>query len=157
MVYRLRAALVFGLIALVSAGPASAQAAQSASVETIQPSVDDGLQQAASVVQVNDLRSQGITSAKLFGTAGGDPAMNGLHTYLAFFTSPAEDWTVFQLGNFLSYRVLSESSGRVTIQVRESVMNNAGDIGTRTRQFTARWTPRPDGAAPGTVRVIPAR
>ena len=57
---------------------------------------DDGLQWAASVVKSDDIPGQ---SAKLFGVGGGDPAMNGLQTYIAFFQSPGDGWAVYQIGD----------------------------------------------------------
>ena len=51
---------------------------------------DQALQDLASVIEVTPLTAQKNLSGKLFGVGGGDPAMNGLHTYLAFFRSPAE-------------------------------------------------------------------
>ena len=38
--------------------------------------------------------------AKLFATAGGDPAVNGLYTYMAFFAGPADGWTRLSAGRF---------------------------------------------------------
>lgn len=123
----------------------------------VRPDGEESLQWAASVVEMTPLRRQGAVAAKLFGTAGGDPAMNGLYTYLAFFeASPDEGWRVFRLGDFLSYRVVAESPGRVTLEVRESVMDErSGDIGARTRRLIVSW--RGGGEAPATVTVATAR
>ncbi|RZJ27555.1 MAG: hypothetical protein EON85_10945, partial [Brevundimonas sp.] len=67
---------------LVPAGPAA----------TVPPSTDRDIQYAASVVKLDELTGQGGPTVKLFGTAGGDPAMNGLYTDIAFFRSSAEGW-----------------------------------------------------------------
>lgn len=109
--------------------------------ETVRPDKDENLQWAASVVELNPLRRQGVLTAKLFGTAGGDPAMNGLYTYLAFFEpAPGDGWRIFRLGDFLSYRVLGEEPGRLALEVRESVLDQAtGNIGARTRRLTVSW------------------
>lgn len=126
--------------------------------ETIRPDTDENLQWAAAVVQLDALRNQGDATIKLFGTAGGDPAMNGLYTYLAFFESAGDGWRVFRLGDFLTYRIVAETPGRLALDVRESVMNErTGDIGTRVRRLIVSWTAGAGGAPPGSVRVTGGR
>ena len=144
--------------ALAAAQPAPAQprpaAPGGARPERIRPETDDNLQWSAGVVQLDPLRRQGNLGAKLFGTAGGDPAMNGLYTYLAFYLSAGDGWRVFRLGDFLSYRILSETPGRVTLQVQESVMNQrTGEIGSRTRRLAVSWTAGPNAEAPASIAV----
>lgn len=142
-----------------AAAPAPAAPLTAAgSAATLQPETAPDLQQAASVVNLDPLAHQGDLTAKLFGTAGGDPAMNGLYTHIAFFQSPAEGWRVFRLGDFLEYRVLSETAGRVDLEIEESTMNaKTTAIGSRNRKLIVSWTPGPDGAAPANVTVTPAR
>jgi len=118
----------------------------------------DTLQYAASVTEVHDLTRQGSVTAKVFGMAGGDPAMNGLQTYLAFFRSPAEGWWVFGFGDFLSFRILSETPGRVDLEIEESVLDPATNvIGSQKRRiilaFNALETVE---TSPPSVRVMPA-
>lgn len=140
--------------------PAPAAAPQTASgpAATLQPETAPDVQQAASVVSLDELKAQGNMTVKLFGTAGGDPAMNGLYTHLAFFQSPAEGWRVFRLGDVLEYRVLSEAPGRVDLEVRESTMDPATNaIGSRTRRVIIGWAVAADGSAPATVTVTPAQ
>ena len=133
---------------LTAAGPAS----------TLQPDAEVNLQWAASVVELTPLTRQGDVAVKLFGTAGGDPAMNGLYTHVAFFRSPAEGWRVFRIGDFLDYRVRSETPGRVDLEVDESVMDPATQrIGARKRRLIVAWTMGPDAAPPVAVTVTPAR
>jgi len=133
---------------LVAAGPAA----------TVQPSTDDNVQWAASVVELDMLTKQGGPTVKLFGTAGGDPAMNGLYTDIAFFKSSAEGWTVFRVGDFLDYTVLSESPGRVDLKVEESVMDDAtGQIGRRERRLIVAWTPGANEEPPAAITITPAR
>ncbi len=118
----------------------------------------DTLEWAASVVRVDFLDHQeGSADAKLFGLAGGDPAMNGLHTHLAFFRGPAESWQIFPVGDFLEYRVLADSPGRVDLEITESVMNNeTGEIGSQTRHLIVTWTAAPGGEAPESITITPA-
>ncbi len=160
---RLKAALGAGLaaLALASPGPGLAETVQAGSPtrpEILQPDADESLQSSAAVVVINELRRQGNLGGKLFGTAGGDPAMNGLYTYLAFYISTADGWRIFRLGDFISYRLLGEAPGRITLEIRESTMDQAtGRIGSRTRRLAVSWTPGPESAPPATVRIAPAR
>lgn len=124
--------------------PAAAPAPLAASGEpsTLAPSdVGESLNGAVSVVRVNDLTLEVNGGIKLFGTAGGDPAMNGLYTYIAFYENPAEGWRVFQLGDFLDYRILSETPSRLDLELQESVYDEAsGNISSRTRHIIVTWT-----------------
>lgn len=148
-------------LALGAAGPVSAQVSGASSTRpaVVRPDSEVSLQWAASVVRLDPLRRQGEVTAKLFGTAGGDPAMNGLYTYLAFFElAPGDGWRVFKLGDFLSYRIIAEAPGRLTLEVRESVMDQGtGGIGERVRRLAVGWTPGAGGEPPTLLRVTPAR
>ena len=131
---------------LAAAGPAA----------VLTPETDAALQQAAAVVRLDQLTGQGPVAAKLFGTAGGDPAMNGLYTHIAFFQDPAQGWRVFRIADVLDYRILSERAGRVDLELRESVMDEAsGRIGDRTRRVIVGWPNAADGTAPGAVTGTP--
>jgi hypothetical protein len=132
---------------------ASGQAAE------LQPlPAEENMEWAASVVRVDVLANQQPgPSAKLFGLAGGDPAMNGLYTQIAFFRGPADGWRVFRIGDFLDYRVLADSPGRVDLEINESLMNANGDIGSQTRHIIVTWTAGADAAAPATIAVTPAQ
>jgi hypothetical protein len=147
-----------GLALLLAAAPADAQppVAERGPV-TLRPDRDDMLQDAATVVGVDRLGHQGSLSAKLFGAASGDPAMNGLHTYLAFFVPPPENgWQIFEIGDFLAYTIISETPGRLLLEVSESIMRTDGNIGDRTRRLAITWTPGPGNSAPATVTVATA-
>jgi len=124
----------------------------------LQPETDDALQTAAAVVALDYLPDQGDLTAKMFGTAGGDPAMNGLYTYVAFFQSPAEGWRVFRIGDYLEYQIQAVSAGRVELRLEESVMDQAtGEIGSRQTAVILNFSPGPDGEVPATVTLTPAR
>jgi len=124
----------------------------------LQPETDDALQTAAAVVALDYLPDQGDLTAKMFGTAGGDPAMNGLYTYIAFYHSPAEGWRVFRIGDYLDYQIQAVSAGRVELRLGESVMDQAtSEIGSRQTAVILSFAPGPDGAVPETVTVTPAR
>ncbi len=125
---------------------------------TVQPDATEGQQWAAAVVELTELTRQGDSTVKLFGTAGGDPAMNGLYTYVAFFVGPAEGWAVFKVGDFLEYKVLGEGPGHVDLEIDESTMDEAtGQIGSRKRRVIVGWIAGTDGAAPASVSVTPAQ
>ncbi|AQR61811.1 hypothetical protein BZG35_09200 [Brevundimonas sp. LM2] len=128
--------------------------AASGVTQTLAPApADDSLQASARVVRVDRLT---YDDAKLFGTAGGDPAMNGLQTYLAFFVSPDEGWTIFRIGDVLDYTVLSASPGRVELDLQDSLLDVAtGTIGSRHRKVIVAWTPGAEGAPPAAVTVTP--
>lgn len=145
---------LLALAALAAATAAPAPAGQSEIADrTLRPAaVEDDLQWAASVVQLDPLGRLG-SGGKLFGLAGGDPAANGLHTYIAFYLSPGDGWRIFEIGDFLSYRILSDRPGRVLIAIEESTLNADGEMGSRRRRLELGWTPGPDGAPPETVSV----
>ncbi|MFZ4686462.1 MAG: hypothetical protein ACOYMK_12660 [Hyphomonadaceae bacterium] len=103
---------------------------------------------------VTDVRMvEGADGAKIFSTAGGDPAINGLYTYLALFTAP-EGWTrVFQIGDFNSWEVVEESAERVTLKVSRSwIEEGSGDVKTAEEYLIVTL---PDEQA-RTVDVTPA-
>jgi hypothetical protein len=88
----------------------------------------EDLSGAASVTDIHFVKDADV---KLFSTAGGDPAINGLYTYLALFTQP-EGWTrVFQIGDFNSWSVVEESPTRVVLKVSRSwIEEGTGDVKT---------------------------
>lgn len=159
MTFTRKAALLLGWALFAAGAPAAAQPVAEAGPATLQPEAeDDNLQWAASVVRINELRQQGPdTSVKLFGTAGGDPAMNGLYTHLAFYIDVGDGWRVFRIGDFLDYRVVAESPGRVLLEINESVINARTEISARRRRLSVTWRPGPDGAPPTSVRVATVR
>jgi len=131
---------------LTASGPAVPVAAEDPT--------DENLQYSAGVVQLDPLPDQ---NAKLFGTAGGDPAMNGLYTYIAFYASPADGWAIYRLGDFLDYTIVSSAPGRVDLDIHESTIDEAsGNIGDRHRKVIVSWTPGADDGPPGAVTVTPA-
>jgi hypothetical protein len=144
--------------AMLPAATAPAALMPNGPAATIVLDADEHLQWSASVVRLDELNAQGDLTGKLFGTAGGDPAMNGLYTYVAFFESPAEGWRTFKIGDFLAYRVLAETKDRVDLAIKESVMNDAtGEITSRDRNIIVTWTRGADDAPPTSITVTPAQ
>jgi len=138
--------------------PASTTLTAAGEAQAIQAEADgEPMQWAASVVMVNFLQNQGDSAGvKLFGTAGGDPAMNGLYTHIAFYQGAAEGWRVFRLGDFVEYRVISDAPGRVNLELFDHTMGADDMIRERVRYAIVTWTPGADGAAPETVTTTPA-
>ncbi|WP_262422152.1 hypothetical protein [Brevundimonas denitrificans] len=133
--------------------PADTRAEPAGEPVTIEIAADDELQWAASVMQIHPMESQ---NAKLFGVSGGDPAMNGLVTYLGLFAGPAEGWRVYRIGDFEEWTVSEESRRRVVLDARESRMGEDGDIVTEDRRLIVEFRMGEDGGA-DRVTVTPAR
>lgn len=70
--------------------------------------------------------------AKIYSTAGGDPAINGLYTYLAVYSEePGGGWNVFQIGDFNEWKIVEETKEHVVLAVSRSwVEQSSGDIKT---------------------------
>lgn len=133
---------------LVATGPAA----------PVQPVTEPDIQSAASVIKLNVLTRQQENTVKLFGTGGGDPAMNGLQTYIAFYANPDAGWAVFPIGDILDYRILSEAPRRVDLEVEESVMNmETTVISSRKRRLIITWSAGAEPEAPASVSITPAR
>lgn len=111
-----------------AAAPVTTPAQPSGPSRTVAAASDEGLINAASVTDVHFVKDADV---KLFSTAGGDPAINGLNTYLALFTPP-EGWTrIFMIGDFNSWEVVEESPTRVVLKVSRSwIEEGNGDIKT---------------------------
>lgn len=130
-----------------ASGPAQAVSAQA----------DDYLQSAASVVAVTPLTDPGA-DAKLFGLAGGDPALNGDHAYLAFFVDPSEGWRVFPLGDFEGWSLGEQGPGRFVLETTQGRMGDDGQMVTgEVKRFIVTWESGGAGAPPpSTITVTPA-
>jgi hypothetical protein len=127
------------------------------SPQSLSPAVnDEQARYGANVEQLNPVPHQPATArARLFGMSGGDPAMNGLYTYLAF--DAGEGPAVFLIGNINRYSILAASPGRIDLEIRENGMRPDGTISNVTRRVIVTWS-IPDGAsAPARVTVTPAR
>lgn len=111
------------------------------------------LQEAASVSQLHAIPAQ---DAKIFSVSGGDPAVNGLATYLGLFVSPAEGWRVYSLGDFSAWRVSETGPGRLVLNVRQDTAGPRGDIVSQDSRLIVGFV-RSDGEAPAAVTVTPAR
>jgi hypothetical protein len=146
-----------GLTLLLAAAPVGAQPVAEQGPVTMRPDDSEMLQDAATVVTVDRLEHQGDLGVKLFGAASGDPAMNGLHTYLAFFEPPpVNGWRIFEIGDFLTYTIVSDTPGHLLLEISENVATANSEIGERTRRLALSWTPGRDGAPPATVRIATA-
>ncbi len=87
-----------------------------------------GQETAAQVTRVQALTGD---DAKVFSTAGGDPAANGLVTYLALSGGAVEGWKVFPIGDFNDWQIVEQAKGRVVLKVNRSAVDPAkGQIAT---------------------------
>lgn len=157
---RFIATLLAGGLLLATATPALAQQPAVPGPATLQPQTEDYYQYTASVTDVTPLTQQGEgerdLAVHLYGTTGGDPAMNGVYTFIAFYQSPADGYRVFQIGDFNTFRVVTERKGHVLLEISENVMNPDGNIGHRTRRIAVSWTAPADGTSPTSISVAPA-
>lgn len=136
-----------------TASPAASRAEPAGEPETLSVVGEDNLQWAASVMQIHPMETQ---NAKIFAVSGGDPAINGLVTYLGLFAGPAEGWRVYRIGDFEEWTVSEEGRRRVVLDARESRMGEDGDIVTEDRRLIVEFRMGEDGAA-DRVTVTPAR
>ena len=144
-----------GSNAVTAAATAPATAAGPA--QTVQTQADDYLQSAASVVEVAPLTDPGA-DAKLFGLAGGDPALNGDHAYLAFFIDPSEGWRVFPLGDFERWSLGEQGPGRFVLETTQGRMGDNGEMVTgEVKRFIVTYDARVAGSPPpSSITVTPA-
>jgi hypothetical protein len=72
------------------------------------------------------------TGAKIYSTAGGDPAINGLYTFIAIASDePGGGWRVFQIGDFNSWKIGEQTKDHIILAVSRSWVDQAsGDIKT---------------------------
>ncbi|MBX7247913.1 MAG: hypothetical protein K1X35_02565 [Caulobacteraceae bacterium] len=120
--------------------------------EPAQARTDEFAVSGASVTQVEWLSD---IDAKMFSNAGGDPAINGLLTYIAFPPeSPDEDWAVYQVGDFEEWKVTEHGPGRVVLQVRVSrIDQSSGNPVTEDKRLIVSFG---ESGGSRTVTVAPA-
>ena len=134
-----------------TAPQAAAPAQPTGPAEPAQARTDDF---AVSGASVSDVVWLSDIDAKLYSTTGGDPAINGLVTYIAFPPdSPDQGWTVFQVGDFEEWKVIDHAPGKVVLQVRVSRVDpSSGNPVTENKKLIINFT----AGAPRTVTVTPA-
>jgi hypothetical protein len=144
-----------GSAAVVAA--ATTPATASGPGQAVSAQADDYLQSAASVLAVVPL-SDRAADAKLFGMAGGDPALNGDHAYLAFFVDPSEGWRVFPLGDFERWSLGEQGPGRFVLETTQGRMGDNGDMVTgEVKRFIVTWESGGAGAPPpSSITLTPA-
>jgi hypothetical protein len=157
MVTHLLACGLLAAAAPVAAGSSAQAVGSERGPRIVQLEEDEGVHAASSVFQLDHLKRIGSLAGKVFATAGGDPAMNGLYTYLAFYESPAEGFRIFMIGDFEEYRIVSQAPGRVTLSVRQTSHDGStAQFTARTRRLNITWPVRGD-TVPATVTVTEAR
>lgn len=129
-------------MALVASGPA----------ETLANVDDPG--RADQVVQVDfaELPDTSDLTVKLYGTAGGDPAINGLYAYVSVF-SPPDSGAVFFLGDVEEARIVSASATQLGVMLRQSTYNEQTTEVTTTERYVLVALPQ---AGEQTTTMTPA-
>lgn len=111
------------------------------------------LQDAAAVSRLAAIPAQ---NARIFSVSGGDPAANGLVTYLALFAGPAEGWRVYPVGDFEDWRLAGTRPGVLVLKVRETGQDGRGPLTRRDRRILIGFDF--DGQThPASITVTPAR
>jgi hypothetical protein len=121
------------------------------------PSDYSPVQDMAAAARNGDIPDQGGTIVRLFEEVQADSAMNGHFVHIAFMGRRADGWSVFDLGDFLDYRILSAAPRRVDLEIHENIANAAGELSVRMRRMSITWPALPDGARPELVTVTPIR
>ncbi len=139
------------------AEPAAAEAPVTPAVEPAKPSgpakdiqAEDDHMPEAWVTDVHHIKDADF---KIFSTAGGDPAINGLYTYLSAYSAP-DGWTRnYMLGDFNSWEVIEESPTRVVLKVSRSwIEEGTGDVKTAEEKLIVDLPATPETP----VKVTPA-
>lgn len=140
-----------GGTAAASAPAPAYTAADGANPETLAPAAADAEGETGAlggIVRFDAVPGQsGEGFVRLIGTAGGDPAANGLMTYLVIST--AHDSWVYTIGNIIDYRIKGAADGKLDLEIDETTVADNGDMNTATRKLIVTWTPVPDDYAPG--------
>ncbi len=143
----MRLAILAGALALAAcqpaaetpAAPAEPAAPAAPAAPTVEPAKPSGPAKAVEAeddhfpeAYVSDVHHIKDADFKVFSTAGGDPAVNGLYTYLARYNDDERGWTqVYMLGDFNSWEIVEESPTRIVLKVSRSwVDQESGDIKT---------------------------
>ncbi len=144
-----RLTVAASLLALTFCFSQSALGAEAAP-SVLQPMADnDSIGDAAGVVKLDTIPGQTGAAVRLIGIAGSDPAANGLKTYLAFVTP--HDSQLFLIGDFLDYRVTASAPGRIELEIDETSVDDAGNLGQATRRANVTWAEMPDQDDPNPV------
>lgn len=105
--------------------------------QTIAAVAETELQEAAAVSQLHSIEAQ---DAKVFSISGGDPAVNGLVTYLGLYISSAEGWRVYPIGDFAEWQVAEITDQRVILSARQDTATSEGTIQSRDLRVRVDFT-----------------
>ena len=114
--------------------------------QTIPAVAETELQEAAAVSQLHSIEAQ---DAKVFSISGGDPAVNGLVTYLGLYISPAEGWRVYPIGDFAEWQVAEVMNERVVLSVRQDTAGPDATIQSRSFRVMVKFSWIDEMPAPG--------
>lgn len=117
-----------------------------------QVALQEGENPEAYVAQVMFLRSE--NGAKIYSTAGGDPLINGLYTFVAVNGEPPDGgWRVFQIGDFNSWTLLEDRGTDIVLEVSRSWIDENGEVQTNPAERMIVSVPDHDDA---NITITPA-
>jgi len=123
MMLRLKCAAALAALPLFAAAALAATEGPTTGPEKIAVIAETPAEASVTDVKWIDSAENG---AKIYSTAGGDPAINGLYTYLAIpGEAPDGDWRVFQIGDFNSWKIVEQTKDHVTLEVSRSWIDQA--------------------------------
>jgi hypothetical protein len=111
--------------------PAPAAAVPAGPPQTLARETEPGVVTAA---YVSDVDWIGETGVKIFATVGGDPAINGLYTYVSRF-EPPDEMEVYKIGDFEEYTLESHTATEAVLAVRQSRIDEKGEVVTESRRI----------------------
>jgi hypothetical protein len=141
--------LVVGLaLVLAACGPKAEERAPEAPIIAKMPQSPNAATLKAFTVSAAETSNQAAESvakvimldrgdAKLFSTVGGDPAINGEYVFLALVGDPAEGTKVFQIGDFNTWSLVSQTPDSAVLLVNRSAIDEVtGEIVTFEQKLT---------------------
>ena len=122
----MRTSILAGLVLGLMAGSAALAAGAAQTIKAVEGDTPEAYVTDVTFIEASE------TGAKIYSTAGGDPAINGLYTFLAVAgESPDGGWTVFLIGDFNSWEIAEQTKDHVVLKVSRSwVEQETGEIKT---------------------------
>jgi hypothetical protein len=142
----MRLIICVAALALTACGPTTTQTPTEPAIEAAAPATPSGPPVEAPMLEGDHpeawvtetvFLSNSANGAKVYSVAGGDPAINGLYTYIAGYDTeePGGGWRVFQIGDFNTWRVLEDRGTEVVLEVTRSTIADNGDIQTAGERY----------------------
>lgn len=122
----MRTSILAGVVLGLMAGSAALAAGAAETIKAVEGDTPEAYVTDVVFIEASE------AGAKIYSTAGGDPAINGLYTFLAIAgEAPDGGWTVFQIGDFNSWEIAEQTKDHVVLKVSRSwVEQETGEIKT---------------------------